>query len=188
MSTMDEQDDIELEATGEENGQDIHLEDAEASASDKQKSLRAKLKICETEKMQALEDAQRTKAEFLNSKKRLEEQAARDVVRAQYKFVMDLLPLADSFDMAMQNTATWEATDEVWRKGVEGIYQQLQSLLTKHNAVAVDPTGEAFNPEHHEALSTTDSEDESDTIVSVIQKGYERNGEIIRPAKVVISN
>jgi len=188
MSNEESHDDIELEATGEENPEDITLEDAEASARDKQKGLRAKLKECESAKMQAMEDLQRTKAEFLNSRKRLEEQASRDVVRAKDTFVLELLPLADSFDMAMQNTEAWEAIDEVWRKGVEGINAQLQSLLKKHNVTALDPTGETFNPEHHEALSTTDSDSETDTIVSVIQKGYERNGDIIRPAKVIISN
>lgn len=188
MSTPDEHEDIAVEETEDVHTDDVSLEDTEVSEAAKQKKLRAKLKACEAEKMQILEDLQRTKAEFLNSRKRIEAQAEQNTARALDAVIKDLLPLADSFDMAMHDTAAWEAVDAQWRKGVEGIHQQLQSLLKKHNVTAIDPTGEAFDPNEHEAVSSVDSESESDSVVSVVQKGYQRNDVIIRPAKVIISN
>lgn len=188
MSTPEEHDDIALEMNDEAAPEDVSLEAEEEQHKDKHKKLREQLKVCDTEKMAALEDLQRTKAEFLNSRKRIEEQAARDIARASDSFIIDLLPLCDSFDMAMQDTAAWEAIDAEWRKGVEGIWQQLQSLLKKHNVTAIDPHGEHFDPLKHEAVASEDSDSDSETIINVIQKGYERNDTIIRPAKVTISN
>lgn len=162
-------------------------EGAEVTGHNKQKQLRDKLKAAETAKREALEELQRTKADFLNSKKRLEEQQRAAIARSEDSFVAALLPLADSFTMARKDTAAWEAIDEAWRKGVEGIHAQLDRILASHNVTAIDPTGEQFDPVRHEAVSTTESEHDSETVVDVVQLGYERNGTVLRPAKVVIS-
>ncbi|MAZ29987.1 nucleotide exchange factor GrpE [bacterium] len=173
-------DEEELEITDEE-GQ-------AATQKDKLKQLREQLKAVNTEKRELLEEVQRIKADFLNSKKRLEEQQKAALARSENAFVAALLPLADSFTMAMKDTAAWEATDEAWRKGVEGIHTQLERILAAHNVSAINPVSESFDPERHEAVGTTEHESESETVVDVVQLGYERNGTILRPAKVVISS
>lgn len=167
---------------------DITLEDSESTAADKQKVLRQKLKACEKEKLEHLDALQRTKADFLNSKRRLEEQTKRDVERATLRTLEQLLPLADSFDMAMANTEVWERADEVWRKGIEGIYSQLQSILKSHNVIAIDKTGETFNPHIHEAITEVPVDDEvaKGTIIAIVQKGYTCGETVIRPARVAV--
>ncbi len=167
---------------------EIDLEDEEEQLGDKLKNLRKKLAECEAEKQQYLADLQRTRADFLNSKRRLEEQVARDKERATDKILAELLIVADSFDIAMGDKAQWEALDQKWRSGIEAIHAKLQSILRGNNVIAIDPTGTAFNPEEHEAVSNTPVSDDAhvDTIVAVLQKGYKRNDDIIRPARVVV--
>ena len=166
---------------------ELELDEVEEHKDAKIKKLQTNLKNCESEKRTHLEDLQRAKADFLNSKKRLEESAIQDRERILESFIQDLLPLCDSFHMAMSDTATWESVDQNWRSGIEGINSQLQRILSEHNVVSVDPLNEPFDPEKHEAVGTTESEAESNTIVAVLQLGFERNGTVLRPAKVTIS-
>ncbi len=166
---------------------DSDLEHIEENTTNKIKSLRNKLKVCETEKMQHLEELQRTKADFLNTKRRLEEASLRDKERAINNQIEKLLPLCDSFQMAMSNQESWQNIDATWRNGVEGIYNQLKGILSSYGVTTVDPTGDVFDPLAHEAIGTTKSDTETDTIVQVLQYGYMRNGEFIRPAKVILS-
>ncbi len=169
--------DIELDAEGEE----VHMQE-------KLKALREKLKVCEREKMKYLEDLQRNKADFLNSKRRLDEQLERDRERATDKILKELLTLVDSFDTAMVDKVLWDTIDERWRVGVEAMHTKLLSILKSNNVEPTDPIGEQFNPEEHEAVSNSPVTDERDvdTIVAVLQKGFKRNGTIVRPARVVV--
>lgn len=170
--------------------EDLELEDLEERAEDKAKSLRAKLKSCDEEKRKILEDLQRTKADFLNSRRRIEEQATRNTERAIDDFIVALLPIVDSFDMAMADKKVWESADESWRKGIEAIQAQVHSLLKAYNVEQIGTEGEHFDPERHEAVSNTpvDEEDAVDTVIQIFQKGYGRNGHIIRTAKVTVGH
>lgn len=168
--------------------EDLDNEGQEAGLSAKLVTLRKKLKEAQQAKMQAMEEGQRVKADYLNSRKRLEEQSLRDKARATDAFVESLFPMCDSFEMAKSDAAAWEAIDPMWRKGMEGVYQQLQQLLADYGVTTIMPLGEMFDPNLHEALSTEDTSQASETITKVIQAGYERNGNVIRAAKVIISN
>jgi molecular chaperone GrpE len=179
--------DIEVETI--DNTDEIEMEEVENNSKIKIKQLQAKLKVCETEKMKHLDDLQRTKAEFLNAKKRLEEQKNTDIERATSKFAKNLLPLCDSFNMAMSNKEQWEKVDDSWRKGVESIYSQLSRILKDYEISTIDPKNEPFDPNLHEAMSAIDSNEyPPETVVEVLQLGYIRKNEIIRPAKVIITN
>jgi molecular chaperone GrpE len=173
------EDEATLEYTDEEGNETVQK--------DKLKQLREKLTVAEAAKKEALEELQRAKADFLNTKKRLSEQQVAAVARSEDAFVSALLPLADSFAMAMRDTQAWNAIDEAWRKGVEGINAQLQRILTDHGVVAIDPVGAEFNPEQHEAVGTKAHDGDTGMVVEVLQQGYQRNGTVLRPAKVVIS-
>lgn len=169
------------------------LEDVEAREVDIIKSLREKLKVCDQEKREILEETQRVKADFLNARKRLEEERLRDRERAVVGHIERILPLCDSFQMAMADKESWDKADANWRKGIEGIYSQLQSVLNSYNVKILNPMGQAFDPYKHEALSNVSVNDEKqhDKIISVIQVGYEirkSDGatEVIRPARVAI--
>ena len=174
----------EFEAVDPEEGFDADLEDVEAESMDKIKKLQRKLKECEAEKMKHLEDLQRAKAEFLNSRKMLDEQLTRDRERITEKHVLALLPLADSFDMAMKDPA-WQQADSAWKEGIERIYAQLKNILAQNRVESFDPLGEEFNPHEHEAVINSGN---GNTIGDVLQKGYRRDGTIIRPAMVAVGS
>ena len=183
----------DLEEVTDEEDTDIEepeLVDVEEANGKKLKDLREKIARLDTEKKQLLDETQRARAEFLNARKRLEEERAKDKQRFIRKHAEELLPLCDSFQMAMSNTEVWEKADKSWRTGIEGIHMQLLNVLDSYGVTPLHPLGEAFDPYKHEAVGTEEVEDEAlqDTIVSVVQRGYEmtHNGttEIIRPARV----
>lgn len=190
--THEHEAELELEATNEDNVLEPELESVEAHTTGKLKALREKLKAAEDAKMDALEQLQRTKADFLNARKRLEEERLQERERALIAHAEELLPLYDSFAMAMQNKTAWEAIDKNWRIGVEGIFSQLQSLLESYGVTAVSPQGQPFDPQLHEALGNEPVAEESlhDTITRVVQVGFvrTRNGQTatIRPARVMV--
>jgi molecular chaperone GrpE len=165
------------------------LTDIEAAEAGKLKKLRDKLKQAEEDKKMALEELANVRADFLNARKRLEEDTKRTIERKTIRHMETLLPLADSFHMAMSNKAVWEKADENWRKGIEGINSQLLQILKDNGVQPVDPTGEVFDPVKHDAIGTKEVEsDDVDTIVAVMQQGYEmtidNKTETIRPARV----
>jgi len=186
------QDDVELTSEDTE----IHepeLEELEEKQNGFNNTLRDKLKVCEAEKREILEESQRTKADFLNAKRRLEEERKRDRERGTISHIEDLIPLCDSFQVAMANKEVWEKADENWRKGIEGIYSQLQNILSSNQVAVINPIHTTFNPHQHEALSTIPVTDEKEDhmVMAVIQMGYElkksdNTTEIIRPARVII--
>lgn len=168
------------------------LEDIEENSVQKLKTLKEKLKQSEKEKMGHLENLQRAKAEFLNGKRRLEEERERDTQRAITNQIEKLLPLSDSFHMATSNKEAWEGVDPTWRKGMESIYTQLQNILISYGVNEINPLGETFDPFLHDAMANipvTNKEDHH-KIISVIQNGFVRTvndkEELIRPARVTV--
>lgn len=180
-----EDDNTKINPIGEEL-EETELVEQEENALQAIKKIKQKLKECEKEKSQNLEDLQRAKADFLNSKKRLEQFSERQIERTTNDHIEKLLPLCDSFQMAMSNKKVWESVDQTWRTGIESIYGQLQALLKQYNVEVINPLGKKFDPVLHEAMSST--EPEANKVTEVLQYGYSRNGELIRPAKVVLSN
>lgn len=166
------------------------LEEIEDEEENKLKQLRNKLKLAEEDKRKALEELALAKADFLNARKRLDEDRKRGIVRQKIKDIEALLPLCDSFSMAMADKEVWEAADDRWRKGIEGIHSQLQQILSAHDVHEMDPTGDIFDPNLHDAIGTEPVDDESKegTIVTVLQKGYvidsDDTTETIRAARV----
>lgn len=168
------------------------LENIEENCEATLKKIKLELKKCKAEKMNYLEDLQRAKAEFLNAKRRLEEERAVDKERAVTKQIEKLLPMCDSFQMAQSDKKAWDAIDATWRRGVESIYTQLQSILTSYGVEEVSPMGEEFNPQEHEAMTSVTVADmaQNNKIISVIQNGFRRTvgekSELIRPARVIV--
>lgn len=168
------------------------LSEIENEEENKLKTLRAKLKEAEDKNRELMEELQRSKADFLNGKRRLEEERLRDRDRQRINFIEKLLPLCDSFYLAMLDKEMWAKADPKWRTGVEGIYSQLQSVLNNYQVTSFDPTGQEFDHNKHEALSMIPVEDEAmnNKIISVIQMGYEMKvgevNELIRPARVTV--
>lgn len=192
VNDKDFDEEIEITENDHHELDELELSDEETTGADKLKQLRQKINRLTEEKQQVMEEAARERADFLNARRRLEAERVSDKVRITKKHIEALLPLADSFEMARADKDTWEKADENWRKGIEGIHSQLQRLIESNAVKVIDPQGATFDPHKHEAISLAPTDDKKlhDTVITVLQKGYEIdvNGtmEVIRPARVII--
>lgn len=180
MDTDSRNEDLDIE--NETIPEEPELEDIEEAEEKKLKQLREKLRACDEEKRSILEESQRAKADFLNARKRLEEQLERERERIAEQHVSELLPLLDSFDAALGDP-TWQDADSKWRTGVEAIFAQLKRITETHSLEEVSGAGTPFDPELHEAVAHHEG---NDIVSEVLQKGYKMNGRIVRHAKVVV--
>ncbi len=104
------------------------------------------------------------------------------------KFVNELLPICDSLELGLNAASGEEATLETVREGMEMTLKMLLSNIGKLGLEQVNPEGEAFDPERHQAVSMQPSEGvEANQVITVMQKGYSFNGRLLRPAMVVVS-
>lgn len=155
-----------------------------AAASDPQAeidSLREELETAKNEQLRAL-------AELENVRKR----ARRDVEHAHKfaveKLAAELLNVKDSLEMGLQAAQGDNPNIEQLREGKEMTLKQLESAMDKAGIAELNPEGEAFNPEFHEAMTMQESADhDPDTVMNVIQKGYLLNGRLLRPARVIVA-
>ena len=132
--------------------------------------------------------ALRAKADADNVRRR----AAIDVDKAKKfaleKFANELLPVIDNMERGLQHADKENEALLPLIEGIELTAKSLESALEKFGVKAVNPEGEAFNPELHQAMSMIESTDVApNTVITVMQKGYELNGRLIRPAMVMIS-
>ncbi len=177
----------------EEVGDDLEFVETDAMGDElkdkaKLKKLREELKTAQTEARDSLMALQRSRADYVNLKKENDEIRTTVKQRTTESVIMDFLPVIDSFDMAMGNSAAWEAVDKNWRVGVEYIYSQLNTTLDNHGISAIDSVGVEFDPNLHEPMKTEDTEDtaQDHKIAQIIQKGYKMGDKVIRPARVVV--
>jgi molecular chaperone GrpE len=166
---------------------DIVIEDDPELSSPKgaEKKLREKLKTAEAKAKEYLDSWQRAQADFVNLRKRDEEAKQEFVKFANADFVEDLLPVLDSFSLALSHPST--SSGQV-AKDIEPVYNQLMQVLKGRGLEELNSLGQTFDPKEHEAVGTisTDKSDEDHKILEVMQKGYILSGKIIRPAKVKI--
>lgn len=156
-------------------------------------SLTAALLAAETAAVAAKDQALRAMAEGENVKRR----AAKDVENAHKfaldKFVADLLPVVDSLDKAVDAAATLAAdaadgTADAFSEGVALSLKLAVDTLKKHGVEQLNPLGEPFNPQQHEAMAMVPNPDaEPNSVMDVMQPGYELNGRLVRAAMVVVA-
>lgn len=150
--------------------------------------LKAKLKESEAKKQEYLDGWQRARADFVNLRKRDEEEKKEFVKFASERLIDEIIPVLDSFEMAMGNKEAWEKADKNWRLGVEYIYSQLKAVLERQGLSEINPIGLTFDVNRDEASEyvPVEKESENNIVVTVMQKGYTLNGKFIRPAKVKV--
>ncbi len=133
------------------------------------------------ERDQYLDALRRLKAEFENSRKRLERERERVLSMAAERLVQELLPVLDNLDRAL------EAGGDI-REGVLATRNQLADVLGNEGLLPVASDGQPFDPNVHEAVMGRPSEEhEEGTILQTFERGYLLNGKPIRPAKVVVA-
>jgi molecular chaperone GrpE len=148
--------------------------------------------------MQAIEEQKRIAAENLDKALRVQaelenmrKRTARDIENAHKysleRFVSDLLPVIDSMELGL--SASENAADVTsLKEGMDLTFKMFTASLEKFGAKVINPQGEKFNPEQHQAVSMQEAEGvASGNVISVMQKGYELNGRLVRPAMVVVA-
>lgn len=180
---QDENEDISLERdpTSQSFGGASDLDDsvlAEEYRGDEVKKLREKLKSAEDKAKEYLDSWQRSQADFVNIRRRDEEAKQEFLKFANEKLLEELIPVLDSFNIAVS----------AGHADLEPLYSQLVSVLKGRGLEEIEPAGQEFRPEEHEALGVveTDKKDEDHRVLEVLQKGYRLNGRVIRPAKVKV--
>lgn len=133
-------------------------------------------------------DVQRTRADFENYRKRVEQEKATARDAGQTSAIMQLLPVIDNIERALAHTPE-ELKDNKWAQGVAGLTKQLDKGLEKLNVRRIDASpGVEFNPELHEAIQIDeDAEGEHEVIAEELQAGYVLNGYPIRHAMVKVT-
>ena len=152
------------------------------------KSLREKLKKATEEKQEYLNLWQRDKAEFVNARKR-DQESQKDFARfSNESLISELIPVLDSFNMAMGNKEVWEKVDKNWRVGVEYIANQLKKVLDEFGLKEINPIGKLFDPMRDEAIEheIVTEESKNNTVTFVIQSGYELHGKVLKAPKVKV--
>ena len=127
----------------------------------------------------------RAKAEAENARRRAEEEISKARKYAVESFAESLLPVADSLEAGL---AIKDAKPEQIREGAEATLRQLRSALERNKVIEINPAaGTRFDPHQHQAISMLPSEQEANTVVSVLQKGYLIAERVLRPALVTVS-
>ena len=137
----------------------------------------------------AKDDALRVQAEMQNLRRRTEQDVEKAHKYGQEKFSIELLSVMDNLERALD--AASQHDDETVKAIYDGVNLTLKSFMdcfSKFNIEVIDPLGEPFDPQKHQAMSIQESPDaEPNTVISVLQKGYSLHGRVIRPAMVMVS-
>lgn len=173
-------------------GSDADVEWNEESEQDIQDAKIAQLEAALLSSEAKVKDQQdsvlRAKADIENMRRRTEQEIDKARKYALNKFAEELLPVIDNLERAI---AAADAENEAVKPIVEGVemtHKTFVDVVAKFGLKEINPEGEAFNPEQHQAMSIQESADhEPNTVMFVMQKGYELNGRVIRPAMVMVS-
>ena len=151
----------------------------------------------ERERDEYLELAKRTKADFENYRKRVASEAASAEKRGRAELARALLPVLDNLDRALEHQADRPQADdrvrggtsaaESFAEGVRLVREELAGVLHRNGVESYEPQGEPFDPHLHEAMMARPaSAEEEGNVVEVLEKGYQLEGQILRPARVIV--
>ena len=184
---------VEAEAVGTDADIEWNQDDAqEGEVLDEQEAKIAQLEAALLSTEQRLKDQQdsvlRAKAEVENMRRRSEQEIDKARKFALNRFAEELLPVIDNLERAIQAADMENEAIKPVIEGVELTHKTFIGVIEKFGLKEINPEGEAFNPEFHQAMSIQESPDhESNTVMFVMQKGYELNGRVVRPAMVMVA-
>jgi molecular chaperone GrpE len=160
----------------------------DADPQDPVEKLESELQAARLEAVEARENMLRMQADMENLRKRLVREHEKSRLRTLEHFMSDLLPVRDSLERGLEAASDPAATVEALTEGKALIMKMLAKAMGDHGLTTIDPVGETFDPEKHEAMTmlTSDQHPEN-TVIDVIEKGYQLHDRLIRPAKVVVS-
>ena len=165
---------------------EVAVSEEEAAASQLEADL-ARLTQIESERDEYLDTLRRVQAEFENYRKRVIKEQTALVDRATSGLVEQLLPVLDSFELALKNLDSAGSDDiESVRKGVELVYAELLGALEKAGLSRIEAEGKPFDPNVHEAVMQEDGDGEP-VVTDVLRTGYTLKGRVLRPAMVKVT-
>ncbi|AIW13343.1 nucleotide exchange factor GrpE [Vibrio tubiashii] len=167
---------------------EAELEDIGDEKDAKIAQLEAALLTSEAKIQEQQDGVLRAKAEVENMRRRTETEIDKARKYALNKFAEELLPVIDNLERAIQAADTENEVVKPLLEGVELTHKTFVDTVSKFGLKEINPEGEVFNPEMHQAMSIQESPDhEANTVMFVMQKGYELNGRVIRPAMVMVA-
>ncbi|WP_337911465.1 nucleotide exchange factor GrpE [Vibrio cholerae] len=150
--------------------------------------LEAALLVSEEHVKEQQDSVLRARAEVENMRRRSEQEVDKARKFALSRFAEELLPVIDNLERAIQAADGEVEAIKPLLEGVELTHKTFVDTIAKFGLKEINPHGEAFNPEFHQAMSIQESaEHEPNTVMFVMQKGYELNGRVLRPAMVMVS-
>ncbi|MET0047844.1 MAG: nucleotide exchange factor GrpE [Sedimenticola sp.] len=162
--------------------------EAEAAADDNGDDLRLLLEDARAKADEHWDQLVRARAESENQRKRHERELENAHKFALERFVSELLAVRDSMELGLSAAQDEGADVEKLIEGTELTLKLLSDVMERFEVEQIDPVGEPFNPEFHQAMSIQPREDvPPNTVVTVVQKGYTLNGRLVRPAMVMVS-
>ncbi|HHJ1296290.1 nucleotide exchange factor GrpE [Pseudomonas sp. P1B16] len=164
------------------NEKDLNVEETGAA------DVGARVLELEEQLAAAKDQSLRAVADLQNVRRRAEQDVEKAHKFALEKFAGDLLPVIDSLERGLELSNADDESIKPMREGIELTLKMFHDTLKRYNLEAVDPHGEPFNAEHHQAMAMEESaEVEPNSVLKVFQKGYLLNGRLLRPAMVVVS-
>ncbi|MCP3907947.1 MAG: nucleotide exchange factor GrpE [Oceanicoccus sp.] len=159
-----------------------------AQAAEEGPGPEAQIEALQDELTKTKDDALRTLADAQNIKRRAEGEIDKARKFALEKFASELLGVADNLERALEAADTDNEAVKPLAEGVELTQKTLVDALAKFNVKQLDPVGEPFDPQFHQAMSMVENPDvEPNTVTLVMQKGYTLNERLLRPAMVMVS-
>jgi molecular chaperone GrpE len=175
-------------APGDQQTNESAVDGDQPQSTDDLETLRAELAELEQKADEYLRLAQRTQADFINYRRRTEDERAQQAREANVAYLQRLLPVLDDFERAL-SSATPEDLESSWGKGILLVDRNLRGLLTADDVQRISAEGTEFDPREHEALGSQPSADVPEGhVLHVVRQGYRKGDRILRPAQVIVAS
>jgi molecular chaperone GrpE len=151
-------------------------------------ALQEQVESLQQEAQNNLDGWQRERAEFTNYKRRTTQELADSRQKGALEAISKFLPVIDDFERAVENVPE-DLTENPWVNGTALILKNIEKILDQYNVEAIDPVGEEFDPNQHEAVIMENSDEyESGIVTATLQKGYRSGERVLRPALVRVAS
>jgi molecular chaperone GrpE len=160
---------------------------AQLQSADDLETLRAELAEIAQKADEYLRLAQRTQADFINYRRRVDDERAQQAREANVAYIQRLLPVLDDFERALANAGP-EELESNWGKGIQLVERNLRGLLAADEVQRIAAEGAEFDPREHEGVGRQPSADMPEGhVLHVVRQGYRKGDRVIRPAQVIIA-
>ncbi|MEH6649137.1 MAG: nucleotide exchange factor GrpE [Motiliproteus sp.] len=171
-----------------ETAEQVDNAEAEQNSDTPQRDLEQELEQAQQALTEAADQVMRAQADAQNIRRRAEQDVSKARKFALEKFAEELIPVVDNLERGIESAQNDDADVKVIREGMELTLTSFITALKKFNVETVDPQNEPFDPQLHQAMTMVENDNvEPNTVLHVMQKGYQLNGRLVRPAMVMVS-